>query len=289
MQSYQVEKRMKKLQFLILGLGMCVSVPFLNAQQKDDYKLVWSEEFNAPGVPDEKIWDYEHGFVRNQEVQWYQKGNAICEDGLLKIIGKRERVRNPHYVPGSNDWRKNREYAEYTSSCLTTSKSHSWLYGRFEIRARINGQKGSWPAIWLLGVDREWPQNGEIDIMEYYLVDTVPTILANTAWGTDRRYTAAWNSKRIPLAHFTEKNPRWLSQFHVWRMDWTKEYIRIYLDNELLNDIDLSKTTNADGFNPFRQPQYLLLNLALGGNGGVPSRSDFPLLYEVDYVRVYQK
>jgi len=72
-------------------------------------------------------------------------------------------------------------------------------------------------------------------------------------------------------------------------MDWTEEYIRLYLDDVLLNEIDLSKTMNADGFNPFHQAHYILLNLAIGANGGDPSASHFPAKYEVDYVRVYQK
>ena len=75
-------------------------------------------------------------------------------------------------------------------------------------------------------------------------------------------------------------------------MDWDEAYIRIYLDDELLNEIDLSQTfnTSADGVNPFHRPQYILLNLAMGGdNGGDVSLEDLPLRYEVDYVRVYQK
>jgi hypothetical protein len=72
-------------------------------------------------------------------------------------------------------------------------------------------------------------------------------------------------------------------------MDWTESYIRLYLDDEILNAIDLSKTFNPDGFNPFHQPHYILLNLALGANGGDPAATVFPRKYEVDYVRVYQK
>lgn len=76
-------------------------------------------------------------------------------------------------------------------------------------------------------------------------------------------------------------------------MDWDKDYIRIYLDDELLNEIDLSTTNNGkigNGENPFRKPQYILLNLAIGGiNGGEPVADSFPLRYEIDYVRVYQK
>jgi beta-glucanase (GH16 family) len=73
-------------------------------------------------------------------------------------------------------------------------------------------------------------------------------------------------------------------------LNWDKDFIRLYLDNELLNEVDLSKTINPDGFNPFNQPQYILLNLAIGGDhGGDPSQTVFPIAYEVDYVRIYQK
>ena len=76
-------------------------------------------------------------------------------------------------------------------------------------------------------------------------------------------------------------------------MDWDEEAIRLYLDNELLNEIPLSQTTNGslvNHQNPFKQPHYILLNLALGGvNSGEPDDKAFPMRYEIDYVRVYQK
>ena len=76
-------------------------------------------------------------------------------------------------------------------------------------------------------------------------------------------------------------------------MDWDSESIQLYLDDMLLNTIDLTKTLNPTGAgpeNPFLQPQYLLLNLAIGGNcGGNPSKTSFPTRFEIDYVRVYQK
>jgi beta-glucanase (GH16 family) len=71
-------------------------------------------------------------------------------------------------------------------------------------------------------------------------------------------------------------------------MDWTPESIKLYLDNELLNTTLLSETVNPDGSNPFTKPHYLLLNLAIGGNGGNPAKAMYPIKYEVDYVRVYQ-
>lgn len=252
-------------------------------------KLVWHDEFNIDGKPDSLSWRYETGFVRNMELQWYQSSNARCSNGLLIIEGKKEIIRNPSYDPKSDDWRRSREYADYTSASIQTRGLKEWKFGRFEIRARIDTSRGAWPAIWTLGVSHEWPSNGEIDIMEFYRINGVPTILANFAWGTEKQYLARWKDLKKPLSDFTANDPDWTKKFHIWRMDWTSDSIALYLDNELLNKVSLSLTLNPDGFNPFHQEHFLLLNLALGGNGADPSRSSFPIKYEVDYVRVYQK
>ena len=101
------------------------------------------------------------------------------------------------------------------------------------------------------------------------------------------------HSKRTPYEHFLEKDPYWNEKFHIWRMDWDEAYLRIYLDDELLNEVDLSKTINGSighYSNPMHNPHYILLNLAIGGiNGGEPVKEAFPMRYEIDYVRVYQR
>lgn len=266
--------------------------------------LVWSDEFNTTGPLDETIWNYEHGFVRNYELQWYQTDNAICRDGCLIITARHEQIKNPNYIKPEEpqtesdqrrrrrpDWRQQREYAEYTSASVNTRGKKEFLYGTLEVRARIPVLEGAWPAIWTLGSQWHWPSCGEIDVMEYYRIDNVPHILANAAWGNDNNQ-AVWNSKAIPFTHFTEQDPDWAQKFHVWRMEWQPEYLRIYLDDELLNDIDLTKTINGtygEGKNPFHTPQYFLLNLAIGGqHGGKPAPEKYPLRYEIDYIRFYQ-
>ncbi len=254
--------------------------------------LVWSDEFNITGKPNAAFWKYETGFVRNEELQWYQSNNANCANGTLILEAKRERVLNPNYVAGSTDWKKKRQYAEYTSACIKSPGLVKYQFGRIEVRARINASKGAWPAIWTLGESGEWPSNGEVDIMEFYRVSDVPTILANVAWGTSTRWTAKWDSSKKPLSYFTGKDANWVAKFHTWRMDWNKDSICLYLDNELLNYTLLNQTINATGItpqNPFLQKHYFLLNLAIGSAGGDPSQTTFPLKYEVDYIRVYQK
>ena len=291
MNQHKEDMKRKILQWTSLCL-LVLSQPL--QAQRGEWSLVWSEEFNTDGAYDPNVWEPERGFVRNHEAQWYQDENAYQKDGCLVIEGRKEQRENPLYrSEGRKDWRSERSHIDYTAASLTTRRSFSFLYGRLEVRAKIPTAGGAWPAIWLLGKGMSWPSYGEIDVMEYYRIGGVPHILANAAWGNDRPHSTEWNSKKIPFTHFTERDPQWADKFHLWCMDWTPQSIRIYLDDELLNDIPLSQTVNGtqgQHLNPFRRPQYLLLNLALGGdNGGEIDPHAFPMHYEIDYVRVYQR
>lgn len=263
------------------------------ARSQGAWRLVWQDEFNLDGRPDPAVWQPENGFVRNHEAQWYQADNAYCRDGRLIIEARKERRANPLYAAGSRDWRRQRPHIEYTSASLTTVASFGYRYGRLEVRAKIPVTGGSWPAIWTLGQRLPWPSCGEIDLMEFYRIGGVPHILANAAWGNDRPNDAVWNSRRVPFSHFTDRDPQWADKFHVWRLDWDEHSLRFYLDDELLNDISMTQPVNGrigQGINPFTRPQYILLNLALGGrNGGDIDDSAMPLRYEIGYVRVYQR
>lgn len=267
----------------LLSLAACLA----ESTPDEEYKLVWADEFDKIGKPDPANWVYEQGFVRNRELQWYQPENASCKSGRLVIEGREERQRNPNFQKGSGDWKKSRPFAEYTAACLTTRGLHSWQYGRFEVKARIKVQDGLWPAIWFLGVDGEWPSCGEIDLMEAY----DGSLMANACWGSNKRGTPTWDSSKTPVTSFND--PSWDKKYHVWRMDWDSESIKLFVDDQLLNTIDLTQTVNPLELgpkNPFHQPHYLLLNLAIGGdNGGDPSGTRFPTKYEIEYVRVYQK
>lgn len=286
----------------------------------EGYELVWADEFDKDGRPEEH-WTYEHGFVRNNELQWYQSDNAEVRDGCLEITARQENVPNPEFDSLSTDWRKNRKAAEFTSACLTTQDRFTFKYGRMEVRARIPVDKGAWPAIWTLGNKGIWPDNGEVDVMEFYRRDGYPEIMANACWRSDGREDSVqvrespgtpatvttdfvtpdgqvrWDESKTPLSYFLEKDPEWAGKFHLWRMDWTSDSIKIYLDGELLNDIclrkaDMPQSPDGPGLNPFSNHDtdsghYILLNLAVGANGGNPDISAFPLVYQIDFVRVY--
>jgi beta-glucanase (GH16 family) len=271
-----------KLLLLVCSLLFMMNVASV---PKEEFQLVWSDEFNKDGAPDTANWNYEKGFVRNHEHQYYQPENAWCEKGNLIIEARKEDKPNPNFVEGSNDWRRNRPTINYTSACLRSMGKKTWQYGRFELRARIDISAGIWPAWWTLGVSKSWPANGEIDIMEYYR----GMMLANIAClGADKK--TEWFSNRFSTDSLGGE--KWSGKFHTWKMDWTEDYIALFLDDVLLNKVPMEKLINKDGsgYNPFKQPHYMLLNMALGGdNGGTLDKTSFPRRFEVDYVRVYQK
>ncbi|WP_431241892.1 glycoside hydrolase family 16 protein [Flavobacterium sp. P21] len=278
------------LRFLLVIAVLTVIYGFVSNAEKafrdKKYKLVWSDEFTTDGTPDEKNWNYESGFVRNEENQWYQKENAYCKDGFLIIEARKENRANPNFISKNHpNWKKQRDSIKVTSSCLITQGKHSWQYGRFEMRAKIPVGKGMWPAFWTLGIDGNWPANGEIDIMEYY----TGKILANAAWKSNQQNTA-WDSQTKKLSDFRDN--AWADKFHIWRMDWDADWIKLYVDDQLLNEISVKGANqNPDQKTlPFQRPHYLLVNLAVGGiNGGELAPDSFPSKYIIDYIRVYQK
>jgi len=157
------------------------------------------EEFDYIGLPDSAKWSYDTEGNQwgwgNNEAQHYtanDSSNAFVENGVLTITARIDSMGGKRY----------------TSARLITKGKGDWLYGRFEIRAKLPTGRGTWPAIWMLPTDWEygaWPNSGEIDIMEYYRINNEPHLLANVAWGTDERYKAEWRTRTVPFRHFLEK------------------------------------------------------------------------------------
>ena len=229
---------------------------------------VWQDDFDRDGLPDPARWDYETGRVRNREAQYYTRArreNARIENGVLVIEARRETF----------------EGAEYTSASLTSRAN--WTYGRIDVRARVPKGRGTWPAIWTLGANIKevgWPQCGEIDIMEH--VGFNPgRIHANV-------HTAAYNHVQRTAKGDSLLVPDADERFHVYSLDWTADRIAMSVDGRRY--FTFERQAGGDGVWPFHRPQYLILNLAIGGTWGGQKGIDevsFPARYEIDYVRVY--
>ena len=238
-----------------------------------DWKLAWSDEFNYQGLPAPAKWDYEEGFVRNHESQYYTRArleNARVENGHLILECRKE-----HYQP------KNHVPVEYTSASLITRQKADWQYVRIEVRAKLPQGSGVWPAIWTLGTNitkAGWPRCGEIDIMEFIGKDP------ETIHGTIHYFADGGHRSNGG----TLKTVRPFDGFHTYAIEWTPERIDFYFDREKYHSVDVGAADQPGGGNPFRAPHYLLLDFALGGWGGPIDDAKLPQQFIVDYVRVYQ-
>jgi beta-glucanase (GH16 family) len=232
---------------------------------------VWSDEFSVNGKPDSLKWGYDvgGGGWGNNELQFYTEGdNALIRDGKLFIEVRKEDKGDRHY----------------TSTRLVSKNKGDFLYGRFEARAKIPKGRGLWPAIWMLPTDwayGNWPRSGEIDIME------------EVGFDPDRfhisMHTEAYNHVKGTQKTATTVIPDATADFHVFRVDWTPEDIRGFIDDKLIFTFVNEHKTAAEW--PFDKRFHWLLNVAVGGNWGGQKGVDdsiFPAAMQVDYVRVYR-
>ena len=233
---------------------------------------IWADEFDYTGAPDPSKWGYDIGGNGwgNNELQYYTNStdNAHVENGKLIITAKRE----------------NYSGKEYTSARLITKGKGDFLFGRFEIKAKLPAGKGTWPATWMLPTDWAyggWPKSGEIDIMEHVGYD--PNVVHIST------HTEAYNHIKNTQKTATRTVENAMTEFHIYRVDWTPYAVRGYIDGVQI----FEHANEGKGFTtyPFDRKFHLLLNIAVGGNwGGVQGvdTSVFPASMEVDYVRVYK-
>ena len=230
-------------------------------------KLVWSDEFEYKGLPDPSKWDYEEGFIRNREPQYYSRErleNSKVDAGNLVITALKEEYKG----------------AKYTSASLVTKGKFEFTYGRVEVRAKLPEGISVWPAIWTLGTNigkTRWPMCGEIDIMEYW--GTSPNSVSANVHTGDYNHTKG-NGRGGKITY----SEPW-KDFHIYALEWYPDRLDFYFDNTLY--YTCPKKGEGTGEWPFDAPQYLLINLALtGGQGGIDD-SIFPTKYLIDYVRIY--
>ena len=244
----------------------------------EGYALVWRDEFNDSRLSDGKAalpntsdWWYETGAGGwgNNELETYVPGflgKDTCAQiygGTLKIIAKKV---------GSQ------------VLSIRVNTVQSWTYGYFETRLKLPSGKGTWPAFWMMPKNfTTWPGDGEIDIMEE--VGFRPNWVSSSIHCNAYNHMIGTQKTGETLVSTAE------SDFHVYAVEWTKDYIRGFADGKQHFEFRNDNAGNKNTW-PFNAPFYLKLNLAWGGNwGGAQGvdESKLPAIYEIDYVRVYQK
>lgn len=241
-----------------------------------EYQLIWQDEFDYTGLPDSTKWDYdtegnEAGWG-NSEAQHYtvaNKKNAYADNGILRITAHKESIHGK----------------EFTSARMV-SRSY-WQYGIIEVKAKLPAARGTWSAIWMMPQnwsfnDGNWPDIGEIDIMEHVGHD--PGVIHASAHSKDYQWQkGTQKTATIRVNNATE-------EFNIYKLEWTPSLLTAYVNDSLY--FQYNNEGLGDSKWPYNKPFYLILNLAVGGAWGNVKGVDttaFPQTLEVDYVRVFQK
>jgi len=233
----------------------------------------WSDEFNSDGAVSSSNWFAEteppnDGGWFNDEVQHYTNrlDNAYVSNGTLKIVAKKE------------SYTFQNSTKEYTSARLITKNKFDFTYGKVEVRAKLPISAGTWPAIWTLGKNIDqvgWPRCGEIDIMEQKGWDK-NKVLATCHWFDAASQQTASYGLDTSITNVS-------TEFHVYSIEWTETYIKAFVDNVKYYEIALIASL------PFNAPQFIILNVAMGGSlGGTIDPGFTQDTMEIDYVRVFQ-
>ena len=239
--------------------------------------LVWADEFDGTSL-DLTKWEpmigdgCSYGICGwgNNELQYYKAENAVVDNGTLKIIAKKERVRG----------------SAYTSARLRSKDLADFTFGRFEASIKLPAGQGLWPAFWMLSSNEPyggWPQSGEIDIMEF--IGQHP----ETVHGTIHYGDPYPNNQFTGTAFDRYDGTNFVDGFHEYAVEWEPGVIRWYVDDILY------QTLTSSDVSPYNWPfdagnqMHFLLNVAVGGNwpGDPDATTPFPSQMEVDYVRVY--
>ena len=229
-------------------------------------KLVFEEKFSGKSL-NTSLWEFDIGNVDgwgNNELEYYRKNseNIFIKDEQLHIVAKVKKIK----------------HLSYTSAKITTKKTFQFTYGKVEARIKLPLGKGIWPAFWMLGAnidEKLWPSCGEIDILE--AVNTENIIYNTLHWG-DTTHLMKDSHKQIEN----------VNEFHIYTLTWTKDEIKMFVDDDETYSVDLNELDT----DTFQKPFYLLLNLAVGGDFTKHEKIDesvFPLEMVIDYIRIYQE
>ncbi len=249
-----------------------------NAIVKRNWQLVWEDDFNGNTgqSPDAARWIYDIGVGPgndgwgNSELQYYTdapENVSLDGAGNLAITARSESFGG----------------RSFTSSRIKTKGLFQQAYGRFEARMKMPWGPGIWPAFWMLGsnIDEvQWPQCGEIDIMEYR--GQQPNLVYGTLHGP------GYSGGASITKGYGFENDRFDKDFHLFAVEWGEGYIDFFVDETLYQRLT---PKDVPGEWVYDQPFYMILNVAVGGNYvGFPTpQTPFPQTMLVDYVKVYKE
>ena len=246
-------------------------VVFTALRTPDELGLIFSDEFNEDGIPDQSKWSlcpYGKSDWCNQMSESYDQ--AYVKDGNLVLVGEKKD-------------------GKYLAGGIQSKDKFSFSFGRVECRARVTRHPdGAFPAVWMMPqtpLYQGWPDCGEIDIMEHirqepHIHQTIHTHYRNNL-GNKQGTTAI-----TPCNYW---------DYVVYAVEWTPDSLTFFVDGKetftyrdmkLENEAQMKQWPYGPG-----SSYYLILNMGLGDEGtwaGPMDDANLPAVMEIDWIRVYQ-
>ncbi|MBL8008445.1 MAG: glycoside hydrolase family 16 protein [Ignavibacteria bacterium] len=260
-------------QFFFIGLNSCG----FHTLDSNNYswKLVFEDNFDSF---DKSKWRTLHDngnrtLWSNKELQWYNDENVKVENGILKLIAKKESIYG-------KDPESEKQF-EYTSGMICNSKSYTQAYGKWEMKVKFPYKKGFWPAFFLVPLQR--PTLPEIDVFEYFGIKK-NKISCNQHWGVD--YPSQEAIKRGTYPYYFAKGKEIEGNFSdVW-MVWSFECF----PDKMLWKLDGNTVYESTEGIP-TAPLYMIANVAIKDfkdNNYKVDNTGLPYIMEVDFIKIYK-
>ena len=268
------------------------------SDKNEEWKLVWSDEFNGDKL-DLSKWSYwendypskngnfvdENGNLVDQygfkAKQYYLRDNVKVKDGNLVIEVKKE---NNKTVKIDGVDRK----ILYSSGAVHTKDKYDVKYGKIEMRAAMPKGIGVWPAFWTWPSDYAIRKIGDPAALEE--IDIVEISGDNLREVTGTIHALKANSQYASFVgnDLTIKKNEDLSNFNTYAVEWNEKEIKWFFNGRNYKTVTMKEVAKQTD-NTFKLPHYLIINVALKNTTGSDGDVDFPTEMKVDYVRVYKK
>lgn len=230
--------------FIVFAIGITSMVV---AQPLQKGKVIFFDDFKSSKLDTNKWNVVVTGFHVNNELQAYVDSNATL------YVKNNQLVLQPLYSPGfvTHDG----QHFDFISARINTKDKFEFEYGRAEARIQLTNGTGLWPAWWILGND-EWPQTGEIDVMEN---------IGDAAWSSAAIHGPGYSGETPFVQRYYYPKNNNATKWHIYAVNWTPDSMVFEYDGKTMYTVTKAMTAKYGPW-AFSNKKYLILNFALGGN-----------------------
>lgn len=256
------------------ALTTLISFTFFSTSVHADWKLHWREDFSGTKV-NAKHWS----LCKRGHADWV---NTMSDDPRLIEVSKGT-LKLKGIVNDKKD-----DPAPFLTAGLTSKGKFNFLYGKIQIRARFKSAQGAWPALWMLGENGTWPNNGEIDLMEHLNFDNIIYQTLHSKFTQTTKYNKELHPNKGSVTQIDR------DAWNTYGCEWSADKVTFTVNGKPSHSYPRRPDLGKDQY-PFQQPFYLILSMQIGGGwvnagGTKPSLPQhYPAHLEVDWIKVFQK